>query len=366
MAGIVQDITERKLVEARLAEQAAMLANVNDAVIGYSVDNRVTYWNRAAETIYGYSAAEALGKVGTILLRATYTGVTRDELVEKIARVGSIETESGRTAKDGRQLQIESHVIALRDSSGKVTGYVAVDRDTTERVKIQRALRVSEERYRNLFSTMSEGFGLHEIILDDAGKPCDYRFLELNDAFERLTGFPVKTSIGKTAKELLPGLEPYWIENYGRVALTGEPARFENYSASLGKWFETFSFSPAKNQFAVLFSDITERKKIEEALKESEEKYRTIIELANEGIWTTDAERKTTFANQRMAEMLGYTVDELMDKSPSEFLDPDQEPDTSSHPGKAKSGNSNQQEFKFRTKRRFSPLGYFQRLVNTG
>ncbi len=158
----------------------------------------------------------------------------------------------------------------VKDTGGNVTGLVFSLRETTKYKEVEDAIRESEEKYRSLFSNMSEGFGLHEIILDADGKPCDYRFLEINDAFEKLTGIAREKALGKTVTELLPGIEPDWIETYGRVALTGEAVRFENYSTPLGRWYEVYSYSPRKNQFAAMFGDINVRKQAEEALWESE------------------------------------------------------------------------------------------------
>jgi len=124
-----------------------------------------------------------------------------------------------------------------------------------------RNLKQSEEKYHKLFSTMTEGFGLHEIILDDSGKPCDYRFIEVNDTFSELTG--LSNVEGKTVLELIPALEPHWIEMYGKVALGGEPVQFESFSAPLDRWYEIYAYSPNKGYFVTLFLDITERKKTE-------------------------------------------------------------------------------------------------------
>ena len=161
----------------------------------------------------------------------------------------------------------------VKDTGRNVTGLVFSLRETTKYKETEDAIKENEEKYRSLFSNMSEGFGLHEIILDADGKPCDYRFLEINDAFEKLTGIAREKALGKTVTELLPDIEPYWIETYGRVALTGEAVRFENYSTPLGRWYEVYSFSPRKNQFAAMFGDINERKQAEEALRESEARH---------------------------------------------------------------------------------------------
>ncbi|MCX6353799.1 MAG: PAS domain S-box protein [Candidatus Aureabacteria bacterium] len=152
------------------------------------------------------------------------------------------------------------------------------------RISLENALRESEERYRLLFESMSEGFSLHEIVCDENGKPVDYRFLDINPAFERMTGLKRANVIGRRVLEVLPHTEPYWIENYGKVAITGEPMRFEKSSAVLNRWFEAFAFRPALNQFAVVFTDITERKRIEQVALDSEARFRALFENMQDGV----------------------------------------------------------------------------------
>ena len=125
------------------------------------------------------------------------------------------------------------------------------------------ALRESEERYRTLFENMTEGFALHEIVCNEQGEPCDYRFLDINPAFEQLTGLKRENVIGRLVTEALPDTEPSWIKAYGEVTLTGKPIHFENYSSALKRHYEVFAYRPAPRRFAVIFLDITERKQAE-------------------------------------------------------------------------------------------------------
>jgi len=140
--------------------------------------------------------------------------------------------------------------------------------ESAERKKVEASLRESEQRYRSLFNGMTEGFALHEIICDEHGAPCDYRFLEINPAFERLTGLRQHEVIGRTVRETLPTTEDYWIALYGKVALTGETMQYENYSTALDRYYEVFAYRPAPGQFAVLFIDITDRKRADESLRQ--------------------------------------------------------------------------------------------------
>jgi PAS domain S-box-containing protein len=142
----------------------------------------------------------------------------------------------------------------------------------------------SSRQLEQLFDEMSSGYALHEIICDPHGKPVDYRFLEMNAAFERQTGLVAREVLGKRALEVIPNLEPFWIETYGRVALTGQPERFENYAKNFNKYFSVFAFCPKHGQVLVLFEDITERKRSEEKSISNEENFRSLFNSMTEGV----------------------------------------------------------------------------------
>jgi len=151
------------------------------------------------------------------------------------------------------------------------------------------ARSASETRYQTLFDSIDEGFCLIEMMFDENMKPVDYRFLEINPAFEKQTG--LRDAQGKRMRELAPEHEEHWFEIYGKIALTGEPIRFENYAEQLHRWYEVYAFrvgQPQDKHVAILFNDITERKIAEESLHESEELLRLSSELANVAAWEMD------------------------------------------------------------------------------
>jgi PAS domain S-box-containing protein len=176
----------------------------------------------------------------------------------------------------GHYLKIISFVLIYRAliETGLTRPYDLLFRD----------LKRSEEKYRALFASMLTGFAYHEILLDKNGKPVDYVFLEVNDAFERMTGLRKSEITGKRVTEALPGIrdDPAdWIGLYGRVALTGGEARFEQYSRPLDRWYDVSAYSPEKGYFVTLFDDITERKQAEALLKLNESRLEALHELSH-------------------------------------------------------------------------------------
>ena len=123
--------------------------------------------------------------------------------------------------------------------------------------------------YRTLVDSIDEGFCVAEMLVDDDGTATDYRFLEVNALFGEMTGIQ-PAAVGRTARDLVPGLEDRWIQLYGRVALGGERLRFEEGSEAMGRWFDVFAFPVGGRRFGVLFRDVSARHQAEAALLERE------------------------------------------------------------------------------------------------
>ncbi|MFN2151141.1 MAG: PAS domain S-box protein, partial [Anaerolineales bacterium] len=202
----------------------------------------------------------------------------------------------------------------IRSSDGPIAGVVLVFRDVTEEYRMQEAMRESENKFRDLFENMNDAFALHKIILDENGKPIDYQFLDANPVFIQRLGMKSEDLINKTALELFPQTEDSWIETFGKVALTGQPVEFTNYSVELDKYYETRIYCPRPGYFAALFTDITERKRAEEALRESEDKYRLLVENQTDLIVKVDIEGRFQFVSPSYCRLFGKTEDELLGK----------------------------------------------------
>lgn len=144
--------------------------------------------------------------------------------------------------------------------------------DRDDHRQLAEALDRSEGRYRALFENMDEGFCAIEMIYDAHGKPVDYRFLEINRTFLSQTG--LTDALTKTMREMVPDHDAHWFEIYGKVARTGESTRFENPATAMGRFYDVFAFRIGGNgsrEVGILFNDITERKRMQEALKEKQD-----------------------------------------------------------------------------------------------
>jgi len=218
--------------------------------------------------------------------------------------------------KDGSLLPISVSISVLRDESGEAFGFLGTATDITAHRRDAARLQERDIQYRLLFENMVTGFALHETICDDQGRPVDYRYLEVNPAFERLTGLTAQELVGKTVSEALPAVEKYWIEIFGQVALSGKPVAYENYFADLGKYYETWVFSPKQGQFAVLFSDVTARKQAEESLHESRRLYEDMVMSVPLGVYRVSARPEgdvLEYVSDRFCEVVGLPRDRLLE-----------------------------------------------------
>jgi len=219
--------------------------------------------------------------------------VVREVLAEAARDSASVRPDP--TVDDDRSLLSQHNEALMRKLQEKV---LELEADAAARGRVER-------EYQTLFNEMLDGFALHEIVCDAAGAPTDYRFLAVNPAFERMTGLKREDIVGRTVLEVLPDTERRWIERYGEVALTGEPAHFESHAAALGKHFEVTAFRPATGQFVCMFQDVTERKLAEEALAANDALLRIASETARFGGWSVDLRTGTCTWSDAVADIHG-------------------------------------------------------------
>ncbi len=170
--------------------------------------------------------------------------------------------------------------------------------------------------YELLFQAYSHGVAVHEMLYAPDGMPVDYRFLRVNQAFERLTGLAAEAVIGKTVREVLPEIEEFWIHGYARVVETGKPFHFEQFSRVLGREFSGVAYKTGPRGFAVTFTDITEYKRNEERLAREKALCEQVFEslpypflLINVADYTIAMANKAS--NPRGARLEGMTCYEL-------------------------------------------------------
>ncbi len=295
---------------AEAEELGIILRSIGDAVIATDVEGKVKMLNAVAEALTGWPEAEARGKPLTEVFNIINEESRRkvENPVAHVLREGAIVGLANHTlliARDGTERPIADSAAPIFDAQGGLTGVVMVFRDKT-----------TEQNYRTLFKKMLDGFAVHEIVRDAAGRPVDYRFLDINPAAENIFGLQSRDVIGKTVMEIFPQTEQFWIEAFGRVVQTGEPANFENYAQSMNKFFNVTAFRTNSTQFAVIFQDITARRQAEQALRESEKKHRSltddVLDNTDVGIFILDAEFNVVLINHAMERFFGLKREQVV------------------------------------------------------
>ena len=215
-------------------------------------------------------------------------------------------------------LEVFSKTITYK---GKPADFVTIH-DITDKKIAEKKINESEEKYRSLFENMNFGFAYHKIIVNEKNKPIDYEYIEVNPAFEKLTGLNAKDMIGRKVTEILPGTEndpADWIGKFGSVALTGVPLIVEDYSEALDRWYKVAGYSPEKGYFAVTFTEITEQKKAEIKIAESEEKYRSLFNNSPFAIILFTGEGTILDCNDATEFVTGYSKQDLIGNNFRDF-----------------------------------------------
>ena len=218
--------------------------------------------------------------------------------------------------KDGHQVWILSRGKVLRfDENHKPLVMTGTHADITKRVANEQALARSEEENRKLFEAMNQGFAYCQILTDENEVPNDFRILRANENFELQTGLAASTSVGKCITELIDVVEPYWFENNGKVALSGQSMTYEAYSTGLGRLFRISAFSPEHGYFAMIIDDISQQRQTEQQLAYEKTLLETTLLSVGDGVISTDAKGMVQFLNKAAEELTGWLSDEAKGQS---------------------------------------------------
>lgn len=205
------------------------------------------------------------------------------------------------------RMHFEVFLHPVLEETQPVKNIVGLALDVTPWIMSEAKRKQKEQDYKFLFDNMNEGFAFHEIIVDEGNQPVDYRYLDINPAFSEMTGLTRELSIGKTIREVMPGIEndpANWIGRFGEVALKGKEMTIEDYSAPLKKWFRVHAFPGRENQFGVTFSDITEIKNQQDAIQEANNFNTLILESSPLAKLTLNEKGECTSANGRAISLL--------------------------------------------------------------
>ena len=263
-----REINERKQVERELQrsrERERMLAEVVEkADVPFAIrepDGRLVLFNQAFAELTGYSREELEEGASTLAVELTPPDWWETEtplLAQAVAERRPVRFEKEYVRKDGSRVPIEVFAQPVFDDAGDLVHYRSFVTDITARKQAAETLRESEERFRSLFESMTEGVVLHEVVYEE-GRAVDYRILDVNPSFESQTGVTAQSARGRLASELYgTGQAPYLAE-YAQVAEGGRPYSFETYFEPMDRHFRITATSPARGRFATVFEDITER-----------------------------------------------------------------------------------------------------------
>jgi PAS domain S-box-containing protein len=261
-----QDISERKKAEDEIAYQANILAQVNDAVIASDENFLIKSWNAAAERLYGWKTEEVAGQPAEKVLQTEFSGTEREDAVQQIRQAGEYFSEVTQVRKDGSRVDVEAHTVAMRDETGRVTGYISVNRDITERKRAESAALESETRYHRVLDSMMEGCQIIDF---------DWRYVYINEVAAEQGKHTQDELLHHTMMEMYPGIENSELFTAMQQCMAERTTRrLENRfvfpDESVG-WYE-LSIQPVSEGIFILSTDITERKRTEEEIRRLNER----------------------------------------------------------------------------------------------
>ncbi|MFS8118270.1 MAG: PAS domain S-box protein, partial [Microcoleus sp.] len=367
-----KEIADRQKIAITLLEltqlQNAILNSANYTIISTEPDGKIKTFNRAAQQFLGYSPEEVVGKVTPEIIHdpvevGKKAEILSQELEVKIepgfevfvalARRGiADENEWTYIRKDGSRFPVQLSVTALFDTEGNITGFLAIGQDISDAVGAATQRKQAEKELRDLTAAMQNAVeGIAR--LDIQG-----RYVNVNRAYAQRCGYEPEEMLGmEWPLTVHPGDVEMLLSAYQEMLISGKVEVEARGIRKNGSFFhkqitmvKAWDAQGIFNGHHCFMKDITERKLTETALQESEFKYRQIVELAEEGIWVIDSNTLTTYVNNAMVRMLGYSELEMFGRSLFDFMDEPEKQQALDNVERRKQGIGEQHEFKFKSK----------------
>lgn len=277
-SGIIESFRDITIAQTNEKRFRALFENNPDPVLMIEKGSgKILDSNFLASVKYGYTHDEM--RMLNILDLSAEPEETVDVINDPL-RFKFVNRRIHRT-KEGKLLYFEI-TTTLSHVDGKEV-IIANYRDITERLKAEQQAYETGQNYTQLFNHLPVAFALHDVEYDN-DEPVDYKYLSVNPAYERMVGKKEDELKGQSVFKVMPETEDYWIRIYGEVARTGEPLTFEDYSSSLDRYFEITVYSPRKGRFATIISDVTHRINVENALRESQTRYKELFDNLRSGV----------------------------------------------------------------------------------
>ena len=324
---VVERQRSEEVLREREKQYRELFENANDALATFTPEGCVTSVNSAMEHLLGYTRSELIGDHFSkgLTPKAAAEAKERHRRAQAGEKLSSI-FESEFLRNDGAIIPVECRARFIRDTNGKIIGFQGSYRDITERKQTEACLRASEERFRAAAQGSLDAFMILESVRNEAGEIEDFTFVEINSRTEQLISMPPEAVIGQRLCELLPiNRTAGFFEKYTRVVETGEPLEEEFPFAVEGltaQWLH-HQVVPLGDGIAITCRDITERKLADEALGQSEEKYRQLVENISDVFFLLDEASMITYISPAITQLSGYTPEEIIGRPFGEFVHPD-------------------------------------------